>query len=102
MSGDRIQKRAVKLGAIALVLGVFAIARATSASVSVSFQNGVNSYAGTEDTVLAAGQGGDPNTNYGNDSTLAVFEREVSLNNFRRVVMRFDLSSLPTNTPVYG
>ncbi|MEI6518644.1 MAG: DNRLRE domain-containing protein [bacterium] len=66
-----------------------------SSSVTVSLQQGVNGYTGTQDTFI----GGDnraaiPNTNYASNTTLGLFNRETSLNNDSRCVLRFDLTSL--------
>jgi len=84
-----------KMGAFAavacLALGFASVAQAQV----VSLQDGVNAYAGTADTFLAGdNRFGAANVANGSINPLSVFEREVGLDNYARILIRFDLSSL--------
>ncbi len=68
------------------------IAAASSTSVTVSFQDGVNGYAGTTDTQIRSGS---PTTNYG-----ATTELKVDGSPDIATLIRWDLSSIPANSTV--
>jgi prepilin-type N-terminal cleavage/methylation domain-containing protein/prepilin-type processing-associated H-X9-DG protein len=68
---------------------------ASTAPVTVSFQQGTNGYTGVQDTFLGGdSRGAIPNTNYATSATLGLFYRETSFNNNSRCLLRFDLTSL--------
>lgn len=67
---------------------------------TIRLQEGVNGYTGTQDVTLCAGQGGSPDHNHGAEEFLSVWEREKSLNNFRRCLIKFDLRSIQPGTRI--
>ena len=90
------QKLAARLGAIepAVLYGSTDIRDGT-----ITFQDGLHGYSGTEDACLSAGQGDSPDQNLGNADFLPVFEREVNLDNFRRCLTA---STSPRCRPALG
>ena len=66
----------------------------------INLQEGVNGYQGTQDVSLNAGKGGSPDANYGADDFLQLWEREADVQNLRRSLIRFDLSSIKLGTAI--
>jgi hypothetical protein len=88
-----------------MLIATFVAPAGAFAAAFVTFQEGVNSYTGTQDTRIAGGGSAtDPNANYGGLTSLTVFEREPNAvnPNFFRDLIRFDVSSLAPGTPVFS
>lgn len=80
---------------LAILVVLATIATGWTAPI-VNLQDGLDGYAGTQDTyILGDNRGAAPSTTQGNSTTLHVFEREITLVNDARTLITFDVSSLP-------
>jgi hypothetical protein len=86
-------------GATASRYPFFKYTRAAKAETVYTFQEGISSYAGTSDTYI---WDTNPTTNYGGDATY-VLDKAVGIEtDQRKGLLKFDLSSIPTNFVVTG
>lgn len=87
--------RAMQRGIVAVVAMATCLASVAQATV-FTFQEGVNGYTGTADTFIAGA--GAQAINIGAAATMSVLERETSITNFARILIRFDISSITQGT----
>jgi hypothetical protein len=90
------------LTTLGLIL-TFAASAEAAVIQTYTFQQGVSGYSGTRDTYVGGdNRGAEPTTTHGNAAVLNVYEREVSLNNFYRSLIGFDLSSFSPPYDISG
>jgi len=88
-------------GCLLAVLGTLCAFSGPAGAAVLTFQEGVASYTGTRDTHVGGdNRGAEPVTPHGNLTAMNVYEREVSLNNFYRSLVGFDLTSISPGTQV--
>lgn len=78
---------------------LFKYSRVNISPTSISFQDGVSGYSGTEDTYI---WDTNPDTVYGLDTTFVVDTVDATETGRRKGLLKFDLSSIPSNAIIVG